>query len=58
MNPKIKFPIRDKDYQHRPSLACKYHLNYDRCRHPEAPRPSHSRCVGSLICEEWYCKYA
>ncbi len=44
---------RDKDIHCSPSLACKHHISYDRCSSPEAPRPCHSRCVGSMLCEEW-----
>ena len=44
---------RDKDIHHAPSVACKHHLSYDRCNCKEAPKPGHSRCVGSRLCEEW-----
>ena len=44
---------RDKDTHCYPSVACKYNIKYDRCDCKNAPRPGHSRCVGSRLCEDW-----
>jgi len=44
---------RDKDTHCYPSVACKYNINLDRCTSKDAPRPGHSRCVGSRLCESW-----
>jgi len=44
---------RDKDIHCCPSIDCKYHLKYDLCSSPEAPKPNHNRCIGSRLCEEW-----
>lgn len=53
METDLNAPARDKDIHCCPSLACKYHISYDRCSCPEAPNPNHSRCIGSQQCEEW-----
>ena len=44
---------RDKDIHCFPSAACVHNMSYDRCTSKEAPKPCHSRCIGSRICEEW-----
>ena len=44
----------DKDIHHSPSIACKHYVpKYDRCDCKNAPKPGHSRCVGSRLCEDW-----
>jgi len=30
---------------------CRFYLKYGRCSHKDAPRPNHSRCVGTKACE-------
>lgn len=44
----------DKGIHSCPSADCAYYIwKYALCSHKNAPNPNHSRCVGSLLCEDW-----
>lgn len=30
---------------------CIWHMSYNRCCHPSAPKPYHCRCIGLRLCE-------
>ena len=41
---------RDAEANHK---DCAYLIKYGLCKHPEAPRPYHSRCIGTRWCDEF-----
>ena len=44
--------ILDQSYQER--KLCEYFIwRFKLCNHPLAPRPCHSKCIGTVRCKEY-----